>query len=78
MTDPSKIGLDCPYCDATIYQSIDWFKQSYMSCPECGQGLAGAQFCAVISDLEEEIDRNIEEMLRPKTRGCCGDKQGCC
>ena len=79
MLEQSKIGLECPYCDTIIYRPINWFRQPYVTCPDCGQGISSAQFSAVIHDLEAEIDRNIDEMLQPERTGCScgGDRKGC-
>ena len=79
-----NIALDCPSCRETIYAALSWFKQTYSSCPHCGQGLAAGQFAAIIADLEQAMDQSIEELLHGPTGGCCGSKSagggggGCC
>jgi len=78
LTTEPKIDLTCPYCNASIYATISWFKKDYSTCPACDQGLAAGQFAAVISDLEQAMDASVEEMIygAPQT-SCCG-KDSCC
>ena len=82
-----KIALDCPCCGASIYEPLSWFKKTYSTCPTCDNGLAAGQFAAVISDLEQAMDTNIEEMINGAAHsGCCGkesaasgsQKSSCC
>jgi hypothetical protein len=74
----TKIALDCPYCYESIYETLDWFKKSYFTCPACGKGLAAGQFAAVIEDLEQSMEESIEEMLYGQPHGgCCGKKSSC-
>ena len=79
MPDESKIALNCPYCEESIYEPLDWFKQANSVCPACDKGLTAEQFAAVVADLEQAIDTNIDEMVseQPKT-SCCGKKSSCC
>ena len=50
--DP-KINLACPYCNAAIYETLNWFKKPYSTCPACDKGLVAGQFAGIISDLEQ-------------------------
>jgi uncharacterized protein with PIN domain len=71
--------LDCPYCGASIYEALSWFKKDYSTCPACEQGLAAGQFSAVIANLEQAMAANIEEMLNgPPASSCCGKKSSSC
>lgn len=73
-----KINLACPYCNESIYETFSWFKKAYSTCPACDKGLAAGQFAAVISDLEQAIDANVEEMIYGvQETSCCG-KDSCC
>jgi transcription initiation factor IIE alpha subunit len=77
------ITLECPYCQEELYQPLDWFKQTYFTCPACGGGLAAGQFEALVSELEQAFEASVEQMLRGEpSGGCCGDKSGhdggCC
>jgi len=72
-----QITLDCPSCHAPLTRSLDWFKQTYFTCPECGAGLAASQFSSLIADLEAALDENIEEMMQGKSSGCGCGKGGC-
>jgi len=75
----TKITLDCPYCKESIYETLNWFKKSYFTCPACDKGLAANQFAAVIADLEEAMNASIEEMIHGQPHsGCCGNKSSCC
>ena len=77
-TEP-KITLDCPYCNEPIYETLNWFKKTYFTCPACDQGLAADQFATVVADLEEAMDASIEEMIHGQPHsGCCGNKSSCC
>jgi hypothetical protein len=68
-----KITLDCPSCGAAIYETLGWFKKTYSTCPVCDNGLAASQFSTVISQLEEAMDSNIDEMLYGQPHSsCCG------
>jgi hypothetical protein len=70
--------LDCPYCGESIFESLEWFKKSYSTCPCCDKGLVAGQFAAVIADLEQEMDANIEEMVHGQPHsGCCDKKSSC-
>ena len=75
MHTETKIALDCPYCGESIYETLDWFKKSYSTCPVCDKGLVAGQFAAVIKDLEQAMNESIEEMLHGQPHGgCCGMK----
>lgn len=80
MLDEPKIALDCPYCGASIFEPLSWFKKTYSTCPACDKGLAAGQFAAIIADLEQVMDENIEEMLYgPSSHtSCCGKDSSCC
>lgn len=80
MYTETNIALDCPYCGASIYESLTWFKKTYSTCPYCDKGLAASQFATVISDLEQAMTENIDEMVYGKSQGggCCGKKSSCC
>ena len=82
MLEESKIALNCPYCNESIYETLNWFKQTYSTCPECDKGLSADQFAAVIHDLEQAFDLKIEELVteKPQGGGCCGSKKksSCC
>jgi hypothetical protein len=68
------LALDCPYCGSTIYQPISWFKQTYSTCPACDGGLAAGQFEKTITDLEQAMDEDVDEMIFGKPQGgCCGN-----
>jgi hypothetical protein len=75
----TNIALDCPCCGESIYESLNWFKTTYSTCPHCDKGLAASQFSAVISDLEQSIEESVEEMVngQPQAGGCCGKKSSC-
>ncbi|MCK4510061.1 MAG: hypothetical protein KAU27_16040 [Desulfuromonadales bacterium] len=74
----TNISLDCPYCGESIYESLEWFKKSYSTCPSCDEGLVAGQFTAMIAELEQEMDANIEEMVNGQPNsGCCGKKSTC-
>jgi hypothetical protein len=75
-----KIALDCPYCGASIYETLSWFKKTYSTCPSCDKGLAADQFSAVLADLEQAMDASIEEMVHGTSHGCCccGNRTGTC
>jgi hypothetical protein len=71
-----KISLDCPYCGEAIYETLSWFKKTYSTCPACQRGLAADQFAAVIGDLEQALDAEIEERMKGQPgSGCCGGKR---
>jgi hypothetical protein len=75
----TKISLDCPYCNESIYAAVSWFEKSYSTCPNCEKGLAAGQFSATIADLEQAMGESIEELLHGKPHGsCCGKKSSCC
>ena len=79
MHDETTIALDCPYCGEAIYDTLSWFKKTYSTCPACDKGLAASQFDAVIADLEEAMDADIEEMVQGKPKPGCGcGKSSCC
>lgn len=66
-------ALDCPYCGATIYQPLSWFKRTYSTCPACDRGLAAAQFETTLAVLEQAMDESIDEMVLGEPHsGCCG------
>lgn len=73
-----RIDLACPYCNASIYETLSWFKETYFTCPACAQGLAAGQFSAVISDLEQAMAANIDEMINGAPQGGCCGKDSCC
>ncbi len=74
-----KVALDCPYCRESIYETLSWFKKDYSTCPACEQGLAAGQFSAVITNLEQAMAANIEEMINgAPPSSCCGKKSSCC
>jgi peptide subunit release factor 1 (eRF1) len=79
MRAEEKVALDCPYCGEAIYETLSWFKKAYSTCPACQKGLAAGQFAAVIDDIEQALDTEIEEMVKggPES-GCCGKKQSGC
>lgn len=57
------IALDCPYCGVTLHHPLGWFKRPYFTCPACDRGLASAQFEKIIAELEQAMDKSIEEMV---------------
>ncbi|MBN2427170.1 MAG: hypothetical protein JXK94_02415 [Deltaproteobacteria bacterium] len=74
MDAESKVALDCPYCGEAIYGTLDWFKRTYSTCPNCDKGLSAGQFSAVVADLEQAMDASIEEMVHGTPHGgCCGN-----
>jgi hypothetical protein len=74
----TKIALDCPYCGVPIYETLEWFKKAYSTCPDCDKGLSADQFATVINDLEQAMNENIEEMVHGQPHGgCCGKKCSC-
>jgi len=74
----TNIGLSCPYCSETIYESLLWFKKTYSTCPFCDKGLSASQFAAVVSDLEQAMEEDIEAMVLGRGQGgCCGKKSSC-
>lgn len=74
----TAIALDCPYCKEPIYETLDWFKKSYSTCPACDKGLVAGQFEAVVADLEQAMEESIDEMIHGRTSsGCCGSKSSC-
>ena len=79
MSTDEKISLDCPYCGAEIYETLNWFKKAYSTCPACQKGLAAGQFAEVIDGIEQAMDAEIEEMVKgaPES-GCCGHGKGNC
>ncbi len=79
MRAEEKVSLDCPYCGEAIYETLSWFKKAYSTCPACQKGLAAGQFAAVIDDIEQALDTEIEEMVKggPES-GCCGKKKSGC
>ena len=78
MNTETKIALDCPYCNESIYEELPWFKKTYSTCPHCDKGLASGQFATVIADLEQAMDTSIEEMIHGQPHsGCCGEKSSC-
>ncbi len=81
MLTGEKISLECPYCGQEIYQPLEWFKNSYFTCPACGNGLADGQFAAAVDAIEQALDAGIENILYGKSdaSSCCGKKSsGCC
>jgi hypothetical protein len=74
-----RVSLDCPYCGEAIYETLSWFKKTYSTCPACQRGLSADQFAAVIGDIEQALDADIEEMVKgaPES-GCCGKKKSGC
>lgn len=78
MSTETHIALDCPYCKEVIYATLNWFKQTYSTCPHCEQGLAANQFESTIVDLEKAMDESVEELIYGKpSGGCCGKKSSC-
>ena len=76
VNEPEKISLPCPTCQATIYQTLSWFRRVYGTCPHCGAGLAAGQFAELLDAIEREFDARIEELLGERgQQGCSG---GCC
>lgn len=74
----TNLALDCPYCGEQIYESLNWFKKTYSTCPHCDKGLAAGQFAAAVTDLEQAMEANIEEMVHGQSEGgCCGKKSSC-
>lgn len=79
MYTETNIALDCPYCGESIYESLDWFKKTFSTCPCCDNGLSAGQFATAISELEQAMDASIEEMLHGQPHSsCCGKKSSCC
>lgn len=75
MFTEAKIALDCPYCDESIYEPLSWFKKDYSTCPACDNGLAAGQFATIVTNIEQAMDANIEEMINGKLiSSCCGKK----
>jgi hypothetical protein len=70
------VALECPCCRGEIYRPLNWFKQTYFTCPACGVGLSAGQFATIVGDLEQTIDDTIAEMMQGKTGCNCGG--GCC
>lgn len=67
------VSLDCPYCQAAIARPLNWFKQTYTTCPACQGGLAAGQFAPLIEQLEQAIDSSVDEMiLGERPGGCAG------
>jgi hypothetical protein len=57
---------------------MNWFKQTYITCPHCEHGLAASQFEEAVSDLEQSMDEHIEELLNGQPQaGCCASKSSC-
>ena len=87
MHTETNIALDCPYCGVSIYETLEWFKKTYSTCPSCDKGLAATQFSKVITDIEQAMEDSVEEMVngqQPSGGGCCGgggdgggDKSSC-
>ncbi|PLX78554.1 MAG: hypothetical protein C0616_14020 [Desulfuromonas sp.] len=77
MNNDPKISLDCPYCEASICQSLSWFKKTYATCPSCDKGLSAGQFEAVIADLEAAMEASTDEMVHGKPHGGCCGKTSC-
>ncbi|WP_321365964.1 hypothetical protein [uncultured Desulfuromusa sp.] len=75
--DP-KINLACPYCDESIYETLNWFKKPYSTCPACDKGLAAGQFADIINALEQAMDTRIEEMMNDASHTTCCGKDSCC
>ncbi|HKJ04274.1 MAG TPA: hypothetical protein VJ974_01655 [Geopsychrobacteraceae bacterium] len=78
VTSEPKIELACPYCNASIQETLSWFKKTYSTCPSCGQGLAAGQFATVIRDLEQAMDAHLEEMIYGVPESSCCGKDSCC
>lgn len=79
MSAEERISLDCPYCGAEIYETLSWFKKTYSTCPACQKGLSAGQFAAVIEEIEQALDAEIEAMVKGKPEaGCCGHGKGNC
>lgn len=81
MYTETNIGLECPYCAETIYESLSWFKKTYSTCPHCDKGLTSGQFSSVVLDLERAMEEDIAAMVLGRGQGgCCGKKSscGCC
>lgn len=78
MPAETYIALDCPYCGVSIYESLNWFKKTYSTCPSCEKGLSASQFATVIADLEQAMETCIEEMVHGQPHGgCCGKSSSC-
>ncbi len=77
MPNEEHVALECPCCRGEIYRPLNWFKQTYFTCPACGGGLSADQFAPMIRDIEETIDATIDEMVQGQAHcegGCCGNK----
>jgi peptide subunit release factor 1 (eRF1) len=73
MPDEETIVLECPYCQAELARPMNWFKQTYFTCPACGGGLAAGQFAALIDELEQALEESTARMLKGDEPGCgCG------
>jgi len=77
MISNDMISLPCPSCKERIYKPLDWFRQTYATCPVCGCGVAAAQFTPLIRDLEDAIDACTDEMIAG-VRACSCDCGNSC
>lgn len=72
------IALDCPCCGESVYETLNWFKQTCSVCPSCDKGLTASQFAALLSDLEQAMEESVEELIYGQPHGgCCGKKSSC-
>lgn len=83
MPNQSKIALDCPFCGESIYQPPSWFKKAFSTCPACDKPIPADKFDALLHELEQALDQNVDEMIsggQPQAGGCCGSKKknSCC
>jgi hypothetical protein len=75
----SKISLNCPGCEQLIYEPLEWFKQPFSACPVCDTRWSAEQFSSLIADLEQAMDRDIDEMVGGSPhKSCCGKGSSCC
>ena len=74
-----KGALDCPCCGESIYETLNWFKKACSTCPACAGELTADQFAVVITDLEQAMAANLEEMVHGQpSSSCCNKKSTCC
>lgn len=67
-----EVALDCPYCRQEIYRPLDWFRQSWFTCPHCAGGLGAGQFESLVLAIDAAIEAHIAEMIAGPTGCGCG------
>lgn len=68
-----EIALDCPYCRQEIFRPLDWFRQTWFTCPHCAGGLGAGQFEERVREIDDAIEERIAEMINgPPGCGCGG------